>query len=497
MSKVRIRWLACVGTLAATILVVGALMPTGGVAAGASSQLAAAPDPRPNIVLITSDDQRSTDLGVMDGLRSRLAGFGASFRSSYSPYPLCCPARASILTGQYAHNHGVLSNEPPWGGFEKFNDSSTIATWLRAGGYNTLFLGKYLNRYGLTQPRYIPPGWPDWRATIDPTTYNYRGTKLNVNGTIVDHTGEYQTDAFASISENLIARYAPADKPFFLWASYVAPHNGGPIEPDDPKAFDPNTTVGTPAVPNRYRNAMAGTALIRDASFNEADVSDKPAHIRKLTRMTDTQIAYVRECHQQRLESLMALDDAIDRTLNALAAAGELANTLIIYTSDNGFLLGEHRVRGGKILPYEPSVRVPLIIRGPGVPLGVTRTQPVATVDLAATIADAANVNPGLLADGTSLIPLAKDSAKGTGRAILLQAGPRTATSPVRFYTGVRTLNFLYVEYDTGERELYHLPTDPAQTNNVAGAPNFQADQQRLADLLHAIKNCAGQTCPR
>jgi|RhiMethySRZTD1v2_1073278.scaffolds.fasta_scaffold23467_3 N-acetylglucosamine-6-sulfatase len=455
------------------------------------------PDPRPNIVLITSDDQRSTDLGVMDALQSRLVRLGTSFQFNYSSYPLCCPSRASILTGQYAHNHGVMGNEPPHGGFEKFNDSSTVATWLQAAGYNTLFLGKYLNRYGVTDPHYIPPGWTDWRASIDPSTYNYRGTKLNVNGTTVNHSGEYQTDVFASISEDLIATYASDDKPFFLWACYVAPHNGAPIEPDDPQATDPNTAIGTPAVPNRYRNAMAGTKLTRDASFNEADVSDKPAHIQALTQMSTTEIGWVRESNQQRLEALMALDDAIDRTLNALAAAGELANTLIIYTSDNGFFLGEHRKRTGKILPYEPSVRVPLIIRGPGVPRGVTRTQPVATVDLAATIADAANVTPGLPADGTSLLPLVADPAVGTGRAILLEAGPRTATSAVRFYTAIRTLRFLYAEYDTGERELYHLPTDPAQTVNVADSPDFQADQQRLADRLHAIENCTGTTCPR
>ena len=116
------------------------------------------PDPRPNIVLITSDDQRSTDLGVMDALQSRLVRLGTSFQFNYSSYPLCCPSRASILTGQYAHNHGVMGNEPPHGGFEKFNDSSTVATWLQAAGYNTLFLGKYLNRYGVTDPHYIPPG---------------------------------------------------------------------------------------------------------------------------------------------------------------------------------------------------------------------------------------------------------------------------------------------------------------------------------------------------
>jgi N-acetylglucosamine-6-sulfatase len=497
MSIFRFRWFVCGSTLAAAILVTGSLVPTVvAPGAGASGRSAAAPDPRPNIVLVTSDDQRRTDLGVMDGLRSRLAGLGTSFRNSYSSYPLCCPARASILTGQYAHNHHVLGNAPPWGGFEKFDDSSTVATWLQAGGYNTLFLGKYLNRYGLTQPQYIPPGWSDWRASIDPTTYRFLGTQLNVNGTVVDRSGSYQTDVFASITENLVAKYAPAAKPFFLWASYVAPHDGNPIEPDDPKATDP-AAIGTVAVPNRYRNAMAGTMLVRDASFNEADVSDKPAHIQALTLMSDTEVAWVQESHQQRLESLLAVDDAIDRTLNALDRAGELANTLVIYTSDNGYFLGEHRRRIGKMLPYEPSVRVPLIIRGPGIPIGVTRTQPVNTVDLAATITDAANITPGLPADGTSLIPLAKDPSRGTSRATLLQAGPRTTTSPARFYTAIRTLRFLYVEYDTGERELYHQPTDPAQTLNVAASPDFQADRQRLANRLHAIHNCAGQTCPR
>lgn len=447
---------------------------------------AAAPsDDAPNIVLIVTDDQTVEDLAAMPQVRERLAATGVGFEEAFAPYPLCCPARATLLTGQYAHNHHVLGNKLPYGGFQRFDDRETLPVWLQRAGYDTVMLGKYLNGFPVEGDEgYIPPGWTDWRVPVA-GIYNFWNYTLNVNGQMTTYENRYQADVWQEHLDDIVETYAGGDDPFFLWAGFLAPHNGGPAEPDDP-----TTGLGTPAVAPEYRDAQSDLELPDKPSINEADVSDKPAHIRRAQlRNLDA----LTELLQQRRESLMSVDDAVGRMMDRLEAAGELDDTVFVFTSDNGYLVGEHR-RVGKTIGYEESVRVPLILSGPGIPSGAVRSQLVSHADIAPTILELAGASPGLVTDGRSLLPYAADRDDARGRAILLQAGPQGA-SPDRWYTAIRTRSRVYVEYDTGERELYDLRDDPLQLESAHEDIRQSGVVRRLASRLSVLRDCAGETC--
>lgn len=468
---------------------------------------------RPNIVVIMADDMRRDELKWMPTVRQLIRDRGVTFTNSFAPYPLCCPSRASFMKGQYAHNHGVLGNMSPFG-FRSFKDRSTIATDLRRSGYATVFLGKYLNGYGEQRApdgsggsrRYIPPGWTSWlgapeihrAGALSGSPYHYRKTTLNINGTLVPHRGKYQTKLFGGLSENVIERRAAASKPFFFWASYVAPHFGQPTERDD---------LGrTPAVTRLVRDKF-DDLITSPSGAGEADVSDKPGFIQALQPVGPERLAAITEHYRQRAEALRLLDHQIAKTMAALRRAGELSNTYVIFTSDNGYLLGEHRV-GGKILPYEESLRVPLMIRGPGIPAGVTRTDPALTIDLAPTILQAARTETVRVMDGRSLLPIARQGDIGWRRAVLTETGPlnqldpwmrNATTDPApktnRFGLGLRTPDYLYVRWASNERELYDLAADPKQLVNVIDDPTYETVRQLLAEHLTAIRDCSGVDC--
>ena len=413
-----------------------------------------------------------------------------TFRDAFSPYPLCCPARATLLTGQYAHNHHVLGNEPPFGGFQRFDDSESLPLWLQRAGYDTVMLGKYLN--GFPEPGgegYIPPGWTDWRVPVD-GIYRYFNTTLNINGQMTPYEGQDQTDVWQDQLDDIVDTYSGGGKPFFLWAGFLAPHVGAPVEPDDPRAIFGPGALDTPAVSPIYRDAQAGLALPDKPSINEADVSDKPAYVQS---GQPKRVVALRELLQQRRESLMSVDDAIGRLMDRLKAAGELDDTVFVFTSDNGYLVGEHR-RVGKTVGYEESVRVPLIVSGPGIPSGESRHQLVSLADVAPTIQELAGATPGLEQDGLSLLPFAADASRDSDRAILLQAGPQPGASQ-RWYTAIRTRHRVYVEYDTGEREYYDLRADPYELQSLHDDRRVREVVRQMADQLAPLRDCAGQTC--
>jgi N-acetylglucosamine-6-sulfatase len=455
----------------------------------AAGTAAPAVDTRPNIVFISSDDQRADDMWVMDHVNQRIAAQGTTFARSYANFPLCCPARATFQTGQYAHNHGVLGNlssTSPLGGYPAFDTSSTIGTWLKAGGYRTAFVGKYLNKYGSVKPITVPPGWDDWHAIVGGG--NYFDTRLFENGTTHRYTGPYQTDLLGNIATNIINREAPKSTPFLLYASFFPPHSGAPTEPDDPE-------IATPAVAPEWKDHYAGLALPVGGAYNEADVSDKPSFVRSRHLIGANLKAQLTESNQQRLESLESLDAAIDHMLDALQNAGELTNTVIIYTSDNGYMRGEHRLHAGKTVVYEPSTRVPLIVQGPGFPAGVTRNQLAGHIDIAPTIARAAGVTPGLTIDGVPLQDLAASDTAWAARPQVLEAGPQTVDGPW-FYRAVRTPRWLYVDYDTEDfLELYDMNADPNQMTNLAYNPSYATQRSDMATLLSRLRSCAGANC--
>jgi N-acetylglucosamine-6-sulfatase len=444
---------------------------------------------RPNVVVLMTDDQTQASLPYMPKLNGLMRAQGTTFEQSISSFPLCCPSRSTHLTGQYAHNHGVLHNAGPFGGYAVFEHANSLPVWLLQAGYRTIHVGRYLNGY--TANSGVPSGWSDWHGMPHSNAFNYTSWKVNENGVIRSYPtvpGEYQTDFLARRASALIQDAAPGDRPFFLQLWFAAPHSGRPRDPDDPVG------LRTPSPSPRYRNAFASVPMPRPPNFDEANMYDKPQVVADRPRFTPDREAAIQENWSQELESLMSVDDAVAQVLDTLARTGELENTLIVYTADNGFMHGEHRALAEKVLPYEPSIRVPLVLRGPGVPRGRVDQRLVANVDVPATILDAADAFPGRAQDGRSLLRLLADPGAEWGREILIENG--NGANGVPAYRGIRNYRFLYVEHrTTGEYELYDLETDPFQLRSRDGADAYETVQRDLRGRLRRLKRCAGSSC--
>jgi N-acetylglucosamine-6-sulfatase len=460
-----------------------------------SSGAAGAQTARPNVVVLMTDDQTALSALAMPKLRSLMLAKGMNFRNMFVSLPLCCPSRASYLTGEYAHNHGVRFNTPPLGGYVGFQgQETTMPAALAAAGYRTMHIGKYLNGYGELDPNQVPPGWTDWYGSIDPWTYQYFGTELNANGSIVTlgtADSDYQTDVYKRMATGAISYFASKGQPFFLDVAVTAPHTGG-AGPGRPAPTD-----YAPVPAPRNVGAFATQPLPNTPSIDEADVSDKPLQLQqKWPRLAATgplsSWEAVRTRYRKQLESLLAVDDALGAIIDTLERTGQLANTYVIFTSDNGWLGGEHRIAFGKEYPYEESIRVPLIVRGPGVP-AAQRTDLVSNVDLAPTILDAAGVAPLREVDGRSLLPLLRDPTAHFDRDVLLESFQSVIGVPP--YTGIRTSRYVYVEYATGERELYDQVTDPYQLQNAAYAPSNATLVADLRARMQQLATCHGASC--
>ncbi|HWM00459.1 MAG TPA: sulfatase-like hydrolase/transferase [Nocardioidaceae bacterium] len=458
---------------------------------------------KPNILLITTDDQSVNDLKYMPNTRRLLGadGAGATFKDMVSSYPLCCPARATILTGQLSHNHDIRTNKEPHGGWAKLRNqpdvvSATIGNWLQNVGYHTMFTGKFLNGYGGPNDLGKPAGWNKFYATTG-GTYDYFDFRVNEDGTVRQFTDDYQTDRFGTYTRQHIAEANAQDRPFFIWESNLAPHDACTPRPNARCKWGPATP------PDEDADDFATLPLHtrKDPSFNERVVTEKPANVRALRRWHPVGVSRTTRKNRMRVRSLQAVDRSVQQTVTQLETLGELDNTLIIFTSDNGYMLGQHRWQG-KILPYEPSLRVPLLMRwtAGGITPGTTVPQTTALVDLPSTIAAAAGATPLILPqDGRSLLPLARgaEDAEGYG-AMSIESGQNGwETSDRRwFYRGVRTRRYTYLEYPrNGERELYDRLKDPSQLNNVAYRPAYRLTRTALAAKLRQLKSCQGAAC--
>jgi arylsulfatase A-like enzyme len=436
----------------------------------------------PNVVVIETDDQTVADLAAMPQTRALIGDAGVTFTRSFVSLPECCPSRATFLTGQYAHNHGVLANDLPYGGFTRLRGHETLPVWLQRAGYATGVVGKYLNGYGSGDRFLVPPGWTDFQGLIGRSTYRFFDFTMNVNGALETTQLDYQSDAITQRAVRFVEQFA--DRPFFLWTTYVAPHTGGPIELEDPVGY--KSTVAAP----RHFAAFSGTPLPRPPSFNEVDVSDKPPLIRKRPPLRRRQIAAITETRRQRLASLLAVDEGVAQIVEALEATGTLANTVVLFTSDNGFMAGEHRVPSGKRLAYEPSIRVPLLMRGPGIPAASRRHDLVWNGDLAPTILALAGAQPAFPLDGRSLL-----GPPDPRRSILLEGPSLTRTFGLPQYTGLRTRRYKYIEHVWGATELYDLRRDPYELANLARLPRMAGVKARLARRLAVLEGCAGAGC--
>jgi arylsulfatase A-like enzyme len=478
---------------AAVAAAVAAAALAAGCSSGDDGSAQRAAPGSPNVVVVMTDDQDVASVRVMNAVRA-LARSGATFENSYVTTPECCPSRATFLTGQYAHNHGVESADPPQGGYQALDGGNTLPVWLHDAGYRTAHVGKYLNGYGNPKvggdPTEVPPGWDRWVAPVDHTEYRLYDYRLNENG-IVRRYGsrprDYQTDVLARKAVAFVRESANGG-PFFLSVAPVAPHaEGGTLDSDDPGV------ERNPRPAPRDLGVFAHAEVPRPPSFDEADVSDKPAIVRDRAATTEGRLSNgaIEAIYRGRLESLLAVDDMVRRLRAALHASGELGRTLFVFTSDNGFLLGQHRLTG-KNLPYEESTRVPLIVSGPGVPSGTKVPQLVANIDLAPTITDAAGVEPQLRVDGSSLLPLAEGRADDHERAIAIEL-----LASHKAYRAVHTRRYVFVRYRAGGSELYDLARDPYELRNVAGDPRHAKVRRLLGRELHSLANCSGSDCRR
>ncbi len=430
---------------------------------------------RPSIVVILSDDQRWDTLWGMPTVEEALAENGVTFANSFVVNPLCCPSRASLLTGRYSHGTGVYLNVGAHGGFASFDDTRSLATVLHAAGYQTGLFGKYLNSYGAdaADGAYVPPGWDRWSVFLGgPRYYDYR---IAENGKVVTfghRPSDYSTAVLARKARDFIRS---ARRPFFLLFAPFAPH-----EPATP--------------PPGYGDAFAHFSWWRPPSFNEHDLSDKPAYIRRLGPLTARQVRRAVRFRREQLEAALGVDDAVRLLLETLERRGLLGSTFIAYTSDNGVAWGEHPlIAARKLVPYEEPVRVPLVIRYD--PL--VREQPsqdghlVLNLDLAPTIADIAGTRmPG--AEGRSLRPLLVSHGAVPWRSDFLiehLAGPPQRDVPT--YCAVRDERYKYVLYQTREEELYDLLRDPHELDNIASHPAAARVKsrlrQRLAELCRPV----------
>jgi arylsulfatase A-like enzyme len=456
---------------------------------------------RPNLVVIMTDDQDQASVKVMKAVQRTLVARGVSFANSYATTPECCPSRVSFETGQYAHNHGVLTRHPPDGGYPAFAAQpalieNALPAALHGAGYRTAYIGKYMNGYGIRDyggvrspgvRRFVPPGWDRWYVPIDHTEYTMYGYRLNENGHLRSYglaRSDYQTDVYSRLAQAFVRESANRRQPFFLTVGTLAPHL------EDPSLAGAREHARDPRPAPRDLGRFGRRSLPRPPSFDESNVADKPSFVRNTPRLGSSEISQLRNTYRSRLESLLAVDDLVRGLVRQLRAAGELDNTYIVFTSDNGYMLGQHR-KQGKHAVYEESVRVPLIVRGPGLPAGQVRGQLAANIDLAPTILDAAGVPPRLKMDGISLLPVARNPASSGTRSLVLEylAG-RTGYSAVRTSDG-----FLYAEHRNGERELYDLNTDPYELQNLAGRPADAHLEAELARRLAALRDCAGAAC--
>lgn len=432
--------------------------------------------PRPNIIFILTDDQDTASLEEMPSVRGRLIGEGATFGNAIFTFPQCCPSRASILRGQYPHNHEVLDNVPPLGGETVFRDrglaKSTVATWLDASGYETALVGKYLNNYDDLE---VPPGWDEWYGQLGKGAEH---EELNENGRRVSHADEHMDTVLSERALDLLSEKLPKSDPFFLWASFNAPHEPADPAPRDMDGFSEATVPRTPG-------------------FNEEDVSDKPAWVREYPPLSRDQVTALDARYRDRLRSLQTVDRFVRRATSEVREAGELENTYFVFWTDNGYHMGEHRLPPAKHTPYVEDVRFPLIVTGPGIERSTFPEKLVANTDLAPTFAEMAGADAPGFVDGRSLLPLLETENPSWREAALVDvvASKKTLYRPGHpAYQEILTQRYAYTEYENGERELYDLDKDPYQLDNVADSAD-RALVEGLGDRLDALKGCAGGEC--
>jgi N-acetylglucosamine-6-sulfatase len=518
---------------------------------------AAAATQRPSFVVIQTDDQTleqlyagfgSPRLQAMPNTLRLIAKRGMTFNRYYVSYPLCCPSRVSLLTGRYAHNTGVKGNVQPNGGYFGFSfraaNSHNLAVWLQGAGYRTIHVGKFLNGYGdepYSDGAEMPPGWSAWHSVLKADTNHYfYGYSLNNNSEIGGPYGDsgswetreygvrddvgcpfaplnglpcyYETDMLTNIAAQELQGTSP-EQPFYLQLDYTAPHG------------DFRKPAGPEPAPRNY-GWFEGAPYPHDRAqgFNEGSVNDKPRFIREAPYLSLSDIHTYRIYYDKALESLRAIDDGVREIVNTLGSLHRLRNTYVIFTSDNGFFFGEHRLLGGKFLSYEPSTHLPFLIRGPGIKPNTQSNEIIGNTDIAPTVLELAGAQADKSIDGRSLVPFFHELGLTTLRPFLFESfvetsdveaqgtisktrprsrsesgrGGATASllAPPKDYEGILLGPYKYIAWPDGEKELYDLEKDPYELNNIVRIPNYFPVRNFLhRELLNRLEDCVGRTC--
>jgi N-acetylglucosamine-6-sulfatase len=530
---------------------------------------------QPNFVVIQTDDQTldglyatfkpfagAAAIRAMPNTMDLIARRGMTFNRYYVSYPLCCPSRVSLLTGRYAHNHGVKGNVQPNGGYAGFASRGAIthnlATWMQQAGYRTIHIGKFLNGYGeppYSNPADVPPGWSSWHTVeAADSTHFYYGYSLNDNGEVDDPYGDsgswetreygvrddpgcpfaplnglpcyYETDKLTQLATEEFAN-TPAEQPFYLQLDYTAPHG------------DFRRPAGPEPAPREY-DWFKGARLPHDRSegFDEGNVGDKPRFIREAEHLSLNDKHTYRVYWQKQLEALRGVDDGVKQIVDTLGVEGRLRNTYILFTSDNGFFFGEHRLIGGKFLAYEPSTHLPFLIRGPGIKQNSQTGELSENIDIAPTVLELAGAEADKSIDGRSMVPYLQDPDLRSRRPLLFESfvetndveqqgaidqpgdqssgeatGARARSrelrrdlrpspgatasllAPPKDYEGIRLGPYKYIAWPDGEKELYDINRDPNELNNIAKIPNFFPIRNFLHEELRRLEDCVGREC--
>ena len=513
------------------ILLLAFVAAVGAAPGAAAAPARAATQPgRPNILFVLTDDLDAAELHWMPFTRHLIGAAGVTFDNYFVSNSLCCPSRVTTLRGQYAHNTAVWTNGGTNGGFEEAHErgieDDTVATRLFGDGYRTALVGKYLNGYPDTvSASYVPLGWTTWVSPVAGHPYGEYRYVLNDNLRFVAHGAaprDYGTDVYVRRTQHFIHTAVHAHRPFFAYLAPYAPHQPATPAPQDVAKF-PRARVP------------------RDVAYNQADVSAMPQFVQDLPRFSREERTAIDELYRLRLRSLQAVDRGVRALVHTLRMTHQLDNTYVVFTSDNGFHLGQHRLPAGKQTAYDTDIHVPFLVRGPGITPGSHVARLTGNLDLAPTFEAMAGVSPPGFTDGRSLLGLAQGRAPRAWRSAYLiehrnetgvsvprarhrslplepadpdQAGivhhhpwPRVdghlleprdkgvlaRHAPIPDYDAVRTADHLYVEYANGDRELYDTRTDPLEVHNLAGTrPRIE---RSLAAQIRRLQHCAGVDC--
>jgi N-acetylglucosamine-6-sulfatase len=450
----------------------------------AARNAAAKPAKKPNIVFILADDLAMNLLAYMPNVQA-MQREGTSFSNYFVTDSLCCPSRSSIFTGKFPHNTGVFTNQPPEGGYEVFNaqgnEAHTFAVALQHNGYKTAMLGKYLNGY-LPRKDGVPQGWNEW--DVGGAAYREFNYALNQNARVVRYASapeDYLTDVVARLGEAFI--HKSAGHPFFIEIATFAPHAPYIPAPRDADKFPDLTAPRSPA-------------------YGARPDANAPAWLKAILPLTPMEIQNIDRVFRMRAQSVLAIDKMIGEIRAMLAASGD-DNTYVVFSSDNGYHMGEFSLRPGKMTPFDTDIRVPLVVAGPGVAKGQVVEAIAENVDLCATFAELGGASDRLSPDGRSLVPLLRGDHVAAWRDVALiehhhplpNASDPDAPIPhggnPPTYTALRSANAMYVEYEGGEVGYYDTTRDPHELRNIA--PNLPIPKRKQwHDTLQANKDCHG-----